>query len=1007
MLASANAHNYGAYTRTRAAVLCFGGWGLQTMLHLWPRLRLIQEEREVLGSDRELPNLDRLTAFAAILPETALASGTQPDPPFHVLQPNLERYPAPFYLERQLTSIAAEAAEAAVAGLTHAERVGARLLQRARDNGYVRPLPVNFRQPAGDGSGERPASRGDTFRAGITAAGPIVRALLSQVVDPTRLDSMQTRDPFVQTTIYVIAPLSEPRASALVWPVVSELVEAFSRRHVSRVIAFFSTASFAPDDGRAIEEATAHMALRELEALTGSAGQDDRPDFLARLIVDCGGAAWEERVGRRLFDAVYLIDREKSNQALAESALDLSVLVGNAVEAFLTADGLGHIERSLGPETMTGRPSYSVVGAASDYIPLAETIASAIEEEQKGVIRSAVLTAGQEPVVLQADLQALGATPDALVRRFLDAGGAPLFELATDRPAPTWPPVVRIAEGCLLAKADASALRATKDPLHWLELLKSHVASVATDVKGTYQAAQVAWGLAPAGLDGRERDLPSALGDDLEPTEGAARRANVRGIPKAADLAAEQIVADMCSAPNGILRARARLSSWLDAVGALLHDLQPQTSATEDGDDAYQTRLHAWQSAFTSAAASYPQTVAHWVRILVAACLSSFGLAGMLLLQRAFDLGREGRIILVVGLAAALAVLGVAAWRATVGRLRRRKQQRIALAQEELSRLATRLLRRGLFRAYAQLAGELAGLQAAVEAALAELAGWTRTEPELQKKASGAGDAPTRAAITHEALWESVRDHICRESADGAHGLERFHALWRKEGNDSPQWLPEGNRLARHLAAALAARRQTHGDAPSLAGVFREYAARATEYLCPTHRLLADHPDLAREAIGQYNAERLLAADHGHDPAGAADYNGADIVENLYVRAKPAAGFEVTYLLSSDVLEVEFGVSADAAASPLRRVFEQRGMPLLSSQDPLALSLIRTVNRLGPSELILTERCRDEFIRLSQSDRARLSLFSAAESSETAALYGERNPFTSALHTHAPTRTPA
>ena len=71
-------------------------------------------------------------------------------------------------------------------GLTYAERVGARLLKHVRDDGYVRTLPVTFRQPADDGSGKRLASRGDTFRAGIEAAGPIVRALLSQVIDPTR-----------------------------------------------------------------------------------------------------------------------------------------------------------------------------------------------------------------------------------------------------------------------------------------------------------------------------------------------------------------------------------------------------------------------------------------------------------------------------------------------------------------------------------------------------------------------------------------------------------------------------------------------------------------------------------------------------------------------------------------------------------------------------------------------------------------------------------------------------
>ena len=79
------------------------------------------------------------------------------------------------------------------------------------------------------------------------------------------------------------------------------------------------------------------------------------------------------------------------------------------------------------------------------------------------------------------------------------------------------------------------------------------------------------------------------------------------------------------------------------------------------------------------------------------ACLGSLGLAGMMLLQHSFDLGREGRIALIVGLVGALALLGTVAWLATSGRMRRLKRQRIALAQEDLSRLATRLLRRGLF----------------------------------------------------------------------------------------------------------------------------------------------------------------------------------------------------------------------------------------------------------------------------------------------------------------------
>ncbi len=1003
MLASIHARNHGAYARTRAAVLCFGGWGLQAMLHLWPRLRLIQEAREIAGNGRELPDLDRLTAFAAILPEMAPASAATS---FHVLQPNPTRYPAPFYLERQLAAIATETTPATASGLTHAERIGASLLQRVRADGYVQPLAVVGLSPRGDGSSAWPIARGDVFQAGIAAAGPIVRTLLNQVVDPTRLDSMQTRDPFVQTTIYVIAALGEPRTSALVWPVMAELAERFSRRHVSRMIAFFSTASFAPGDDRTIEEATVHMALRELEALTGAAGQDDHASFLARLLTHCGGDAWTERIGRRLFDAVYLVDREKSNQALAESAFDLAVLVGNTVEAFLTADGLGHIERSLGPEMAADRPTYSVVGAASDYVPLAEYVAAAIEEEQKAVIRQAVLAAGPQPATMRADLQALGATPAALVRRFLDAGGTALCEPVAERFALGWPPALQVAASRLLVQIDVGELRAAHEPQRWLELLERRAAAITTEIEAVDRAAQVAWGLAADGGDGEACHLPAAGSADRPAADMASGHAHPGVVPKAAALATGQIVADMRRAPDGILQARARLASWLDVVAALLRDLQPALAAAEEEDEAYRSRLYVWQLAFTGFVSSRRQVMIRWLRVLAAAWLAALGLAAALLLQRDVALGREGRIVLVIGLAAVLIGLGIAAWRATVGRLRQLKQQRIALAQEALSRLATRLLQRGLFRAYAQLAGELAGLQVAVEEALVELTRWVNAGPELAPAAGRAGDAPTRAAITHEALWPSVRDHIRRKSADGVRALERFRALWRAEGDDAPPWAPEDNRLVRRLAAALVTRRQAPGDTPALAGVFREYAARATEDLCPTQRLLADHPDLMQEISAQYSAERLLVPVAGQEGAGVADHNSADAVERLYVRAKPAASFEVTYLLSSDVLEVEFGVSADAGTSLLRRVFEQRGLPLFSSHDSFALTLIRTVNRLGSAELILTERGRDAFMRLHPDDRARLSLVPAAEVRAAAALYGE-NLFTSARDTCAPSRTPA
>ena len=198
-------------------------------------------------------------------------------------------------------------------------------------------------------------------------------------------------------------------------------------------------------------------------------------------------------------------------------------------------------------------------------------------------------------------------------------------------------------------------------------------------------------------------------------------------IQKAADLATAQIVADMTRAPDGILRARARLASWLDAAAALLRDLQPTLAVAEKDEESYRARLHTWQSAFAHAVAQHPQETARWSRVLLAAWLVA---------------------------------LGVAAWQATVALLRRLERQRVALAQEGLSRLATHLLQRGLFRAYSQLARELAALQTAVEEALADLAGWAHAEPVLESGAGCGGDAPTRAALVSDALWADVWAHI-------------------------------------------------------------------------------------------------------------------------------------------------------------------------------------------------------------------------------------------------------
>ena len=58
------------YTHSRSAILCFGGWGLQTLLHTAPRIQAAQEQRAARG--KEEPDLTRITSFGALLPEPLL-----------------------------------------------------------------------------------------------------------------------------------------------------------------------------------------------------------------------------------------------------------------------------------------------------------------------------------------------------------------------------------------------------------------------------------------------------------------------------------------------------------------------------------------------------------------------------------------------------------------------------------------------------------------------------------------------------------------------------------------------------------------------------------------------------------------------------------------------------------------------------------------------------------------------------------------------------------------------
>jgi len=118
-----------SYAHSRAAILCFGGWGMQVMYHLLPRLQAAQEQRAALSSNPA--DLSRLTSFCTVIADP-LIDGQQ-RAQFYLRQPRPDQPLPPFYVERTLGRLERElprAFDEQTAGvMTAAEKHATLLLQ--------------------------------------------------------------------------------------------------------------------------------------------------------------------------------------------------------------------------------------------------------------------------------------------------------------------------------------------------------------------------------------------------------------------------------------------------------------------------------------------------------------------------------------------------------------------------------------------------------------------------------------------------------------------------------------------------------------------------------------------------------------------------------------------------------------------------------------------------------------------------------------------------------------
>ncbi len=1073
-------------TRSRAAILCFGGWGLQTMLHLAPRLQAAQEQRIAAGVDG--PDLTRITRFAALLPSEQLNQNDEIALNLFTLSDS--RFP-PFYLEQLLSDLMRVPSPAAAEPphttsswrLANSQRRAGLLLEAAADSllplqwqatgqepyppGAAtekparRGLPWPFRRSNKDTGAAQPAhpdvpsapppapfeppTRRHAFRAAMQDGDAIAHLIASNVIDPIRADTLVPGDPFVQTTLYVIAPLYEPLTSALIWPTIAHQLNYLGQRHVAQVVGIFAAGSYATDSSRTVEDACCYAALAELEAFTGL-----RRANLKQVISSIHKGAKsrsslpEEWLGRPLFDRIYLVDREKSNQGLARNSYELSVLAGNTLQSFIAADGASYIDEQVGIDLRNaGERPYSLLGAAADHVPLDYIFQAAQEHEGKRLVREHVLLqpgrvggpseAGAfEP---PASLQHLGATSHQVLARLVEQMPDLFHELS-----PQSIQQLSVHPNYVLPSATARKLRGL-NPARWQAAFDRQFQAVLTSFDEDIGAGALdsAWGLD----DLREDGLPLNAADN-------------RFLPAITRQMRASLLTLISRHPSGILQARRQIHQWLSeleqerlwlaqaaehgASGDVRTSLSPPVAVNRV---ERQLRLRAWRTRYLRTLADRPSLFGSLSRafgllagIVLLTLLYLFG-SGLVGNMAAIVSGEAGPAVLMqlvsgasidavvdfvdneanaatfIGLMVGAFFGATTSYRRRTQRVQKLRRECVELASSELTARLQDSVWRGLARVQERLEQSLKQMDRIFEQACEALQRWSSSDAMPPLPPENVITSHLYRPHLNPVMWERClafmrgRQHRDASAASGSSPHFAADGLPGGEARLRQIWT-EPHRLERLTSLFTGQVLSPHPLADVLAGYVRESAQTAVA----AQPALPSAPDAAHgeESAGarleflrvlakEYNLEHLLWRDasaasdpHAYRPEEAfTSVSSATLryLENMWNAAKPAANYDVSDQMAAYGLPVEFAaVSGDPDSDLTEDVMQSLRIPRLLTGNPFQIAFVRTLHGLELKDLGGMTRYLAELGRMDSASRQQILLTDAIH----AEMYNQQDP---------------
>lgn len=932
--------------RNRAAIIGVGGWGARVVAHLWPRLRMADRGRtlaptivargagrtpvSLAGSGGSLPRLGDMVSLALLLPgEDGNVTVARPRSDLWD-DVGFARFHMPAYGGSQASGWELPGVHQSV-----------RQLQQETYQALWPTLDIVGHYPRLPDPSEPPSrlTRSLHFLQNQRA----IISDLAATIEQARVDENVPDEEVSQLTIFVVASLADPAATALLWLLAYNLRRHLEGRVLAEQVGLLSTGVYAAPPERLLEEAAVHVAVEELAHLMARAaghtiGQASLLDDLitvgrGRLPAESLQALPElAAAASRMppFDRTYLIDREKTSGALVKDEGELTTVVGNALEIFLTADANLYLRDVLAPDAsdLLRTAPYSSLGAACVYVPLDDMWAQARQRFTVDLLREHFLVPLPDDVAKEARTLAA-----AFVKTRL--GLRPMAAQVLDSGIVTAAPAVTDSEGAELPDVVVHVSLPELDTV----ATGSDVAEQATTLNehfDRFERQDLAQWVSDANL---------RAGQLVEPPDGDGSRAPWQALHELDD----EVCALLTTHDQGLQAA-------LAYTGGVLESLQQQQESLLEARRRLRARTKAEP---TGSSSPWPVRIQRVVAILPAwpITLGSISLLVLVVVALALQGGQaDTRVVLFgsIGAAVGVLLLGLVArlaylrWlQGSVDRVAARRQVRLnQLAQAALAD-ASEILSRDLIAAVRRR-------QAVLEQGLESLQQERETLADRLSKPLAVSHSFVRRPLAQEELYEELRTQPIRipSGSVAAHMFQADPASSRmvrrawEQGVQLQAALPAANGAKEPAAPGL-------GEAFSLA--IERYAARLSQPEAPAD---VSVEDLLPRAWANYDEhEFLLGLRQRAKPLIHLDEQIATVPIGVELMAVPAA----TTWTGSDL-------GAQAAALRVR---------LLSSYDPFSLILLRTLHGLSLEAITSLRHYAMSFAGLSPGEKRSLVISSA------------------------------